>query len=91
MHGAVASHTSTSRMGRVLARVEQLPDDLRALFHATIVRGEPKAAACVSAQIDGEAFDQRYARLLRELKRDPSRVVLPQVPRLRFPFPPKKL
>ncbi|KWT69551.1 hypothetical protein APY03_6911 [Variovorax sp. WDL1] len=45
----------------------------------------------MTAQIDGASFDQRYARLLRELKRDPSRFVVPQVPRLRFPFPPKKL
>lgn len=86
----VVTQTSASRMERVLARVEQLPDDLRALFHATIVRGEVKASICQSGLIDGASFDQRYARLLRELKRDPSRLVLPQVPRLRFPFPPKK-
>jgi len=90
MRGAVASQTSVSRLGRVQARVEQLPDDLRALFHATIVRGEPKAAVCDAVQIDGASFDQRFARLLRELKRDPSHLVLPQVPRLRFPFSPKK-
>jgi hypothetical protein len=91
MHAAVVSKASASRLERVLARVESLPDDLRALFHASIVRGEPKAAVCDAIQIDGAAFDRSYSRLMRELKRDPhARVVLPQVPRLRFPFPPKK-
>lgn len=91
MRTAVVSQASASRLERVLARVEQLPDDLRALFQASIVRGEPKAAVCHAVQIDGAAFDQTYSRLMRELKRDPhARLALPQVPRLRFPFPPTK-
>ncbi|CAN7779077.1 hypothetical protein LJR290_007991 [Variovorax sp. LjRoot290] len=74
-----------------MARIESLPDDLRTMFHLSIVRGAPKAAVCRESQIDGAVFDQTYSRLMRELKRDPhARLVLPQVPRLRFPFPPTK-
>lgn len=91
MHAAAVSQASASRLARVMARVESLPDDLRAMFDLSIVRGQPKAAVCREGRMDGAMFDQTYSRLLRELKRDPhARLVLPQVPRLRFPFPPTK-
>jgi hypothetical protein len=91
MNAAAMNQPSASRLARVMARVESLPDDLRSMFDQSIIRGRPKAAVCQESQIDGAAFDDLYSRLMRELKREPhARLALPQVPRLRFPFPPTK-
>lgn len=94
MATAVISEPSAGRLGRLLARLEQLPEDLRAMFISTIVQGKPKADVCRAARLDGRAFDETYSRMLRELKRDePARSVAPpakaasakQGIRLRFP------
>ncbi|MBS0454609.1 MAG: hypothetical protein JSS14_25210 [Proteobacteria bacterium] len=67
---AAVREASAGRLGRLLARIELLPDDLRSLFVSTIVHGKPKADVCKAGSFDGAAFDERYSRMLRELKRD---------------------
>lgn len=99
MAAVVVNEPSAGRLGRLLARLEHLPDDLRAMFISTIVHGKPKADVCCAARLDGRAFDETYSRMLRELKRDePARSVAPpakvaapkQGIRLRFPVNPHR-
>ena len=88
MGAIAASDASVGRLGRLLARIELLPEDLRSMFVSTIVHGKRKADVCEAGKIDGAVFDETYSRMLRELKRDPqSPRSAPPKQGIRFRFP----